>query len=362
MRVWLTAFFLLLVGPALAQQITVPLNAIPVGNGPGVSGFKTVLGSGGASAKCIVDSVPPSFGACPLTVGTSAVTGGTTSTPLLNVGGVLSNGTRSGNTTSFATTSGTLISGNCVKFDASGNLIDNGAPCTSSRGANPGNLYVSKSGSDSNTCLGSSAGAACLTVTKAVNQAQTNYDLQGSTLTINIAAGTYAEQVQFNGPAVGSGTGQSYIILKGAGSGTTAINPSTNCGGGTTAVFVGYGARVGLGSIKLGSTCTGGVGLLVLSGSYAFPVDSDLNFSAATSALIDVTAGSTFDATYTGNFPVTISGGSVYAFLISTQSRVITGSGVTNVLTGTPAFSGAFVQSTYSSRAWGASGDRPSSL
>jgi hypothetical protein len=140
MRPWLhraaLAVSLLLAGPAMAQQVTVPLNAIPVGKGPGFTGFKTVLGSAGSGAKCLIDTTPPTFGTCPttpsgsLTVGTSAISGGTTSTPLLNVGGVLANGTRSGNTTSYATTTGTLTSQDCVKFDASGNLAANGGPCT----------------------------------------------------------------------------------------------------------------------------------------------------------------------------------------------------------------------------------------
>lgn len=38
-------------------------------------------------------------------------------------------GTRSGNTTTFATTTGTLTSGNCAKFDASGNIVDAATTC-----------------------------------------------------------------------------------------------------------------------------------------------------------------------------------------------------------------------------------------
>lgn len=60
-------------------------------------------------------------------------TGATTFTanlPLIgNTTGAIAQGTRSGNTTSFATTSGTLTSGNCVQFDASGNIVDSGAAC-----------------------------------------------------------------------------------------------------------------------------------------------------------------------------------------------------------------------------------------
>ncbi len=46
-------------------------------------------------------------------------------------------GARSGNTTTFATSSGTLTSGNCAKFDASGNIVDNGTICGSGSNAVP---------------------------------------------------------------------------------------------------------------------------------------------------------------------------------------------------------------------------------
>lgn len=44
--------------------------------------------------------------------------------------GAPATGTASGGTNVFATTSGTLGSGNCAQFDASGNVIDSGAPCS----------------------------------------------------------------------------------------------------------------------------------------------------------------------------------------------------------------------------------------
>lgn len=43
-------------------------------------------------------------------------------------------GSRTGNTTTFATATGPLVSGNCAKFDASGNIVDNGAACGSTPG------------------------------------------------------------------------------------------------------------------------------------------------------------------------------------------------------------------------------------
>lgn len=41
-------------------------------------------------------------------------------------------GTRSGNTSIYANTSGTLTNNHCVKIDANGNLVDSGGPCSSS--------------------------------------------------------------------------------------------------------------------------------------------------------------------------------------------------------------------------------------
>ncbi len=65
----------------------------------------------------------------------AAPSGATANLPLFNNGsGGFTNGTRSGNTTVVATTTGSLTNGNCVKIDASGNLIDAGAVCGGSGG------------------------------------------------------------------------------------------------------------------------------------------------------------------------------------------------------------------------------------
>ena len=56
-----------------------------------------------------------------LTANLPVIGGGSGSTPTV--------GTRSGNTTKFATMSGSVTSGNCVKVDASGNLVDFGGAC-----------------------------------------------------------------------------------------------------------------------------------------------------------------------------------------------------------------------------------------
>lgn len=63
--------------------------------------------------------------------GGTGVASFTANLPILGNGaGNLIQGTRSGNTTQFATSTGTLTNGNCVKFDANGNLADAGFACS----------------------------------------------------------------------------------------------------------------------------------------------------------------------------------------------------------------------------------------
>lgn len=107
------AAFFIACSPALAQWQT-PDHSVPLGRGagtgfkfatPGTSGYPLV--SNGASSD-------PSFGA----IGSAALPSPFTM------------GTASGNTSKFATTTGTLTDGHCAKWDASGNVIDAGAACS----------------------------------------------------------------------------------------------------------------------------------------------------------------------------------------------------------------------------------------
>lgn len=68
-----------------------------------------------------------------LTANLPVVGGGAGSAPTV--------GTRSGNTTKFVSTTGTLNSGNCAQWDASGNLIDSGGVCGGGSGAPTGAKY-----------------------------------------------------------------------------------------------------------------------------------------------------------------------------------------------------------------------------
>lgn len=108
---------------ALSSSGTLPVNGFLLGGGAG--GLPTgtqltglVKGNGAsAPAAAVVGS------------DYAAATTGAANTPLFNNGtGGFTNGTRSGNTTTVGTTSGTLTSGNVAQFDASGNIVAGAGP------------------------------------------------------------------------------------------------------------------------------------------------------------------------------------------------------------------------------------------
>lgn len=122
--------------------------------GTTLSGLATanngILATGGTGIPAIVATLPcanhpaltgdisNSAGSCAETLATVTVpkggTGQTTFTanlPLIGNGtSAIAQGTRSGNTTVFATSTGTLTTNDCVKIDASGNFVDAGGTCT----------------------------------------------------------------------------------------------------------------------------------------------------------------------------------------------------------------------------------------
>jgi hypothetical protein len=132
MKKYIAALALLLglVGPALAQW-QVPDHAVPIGRGPGVTGFKNAApGTAGVPLVSQGAAADPFFGTVTVPGGGTGATTFTSNLPLIGNGtGAIAQGTRSGNTTTFATSSGALTSNNCVKIDASGNFVDAGSAC-----------------------------------------------------------------------------------------------------------------------------------------------------------------------------------------------------------------------------------------
>ncbi len=105
-------------GTAGINQLTGDVTAGP-GNGAQAG---TVVSAGGKALT---------LGGAFSTAAALAIGAGTTGSPAYWSDSThIDAGTRSGNTTKFATTSGTLTSGHCVQWDASGNATDAGAACS----------------------------------------------------------------------------------------------------------------------------------------------------------------------------------------------------------------------------------------
>lgn len=131
------AFLLCLALPAAANQ------RLPEWTYDDVAQTLTFLDSSGSPV--VLGTVNPSTHSIGLQVGAGGTAtvpfGGTGQTsftanlPLIGAGAAaIAQGTRSGNTTTFATASGALTSGHCVSLDGSGNFVDAGGACTTGGG------------------------------------------------------------------------------------------------------------------------------------------------------------------------------------------------------------------------------------
>jgi len=99
----------------------------------------TVTGSPVTSSGTLAVAAAGNSGGIPyFSSATTMVSSGalTLNTPVLGggAGGAPTSGTRSGNTTAFATTAGALTNTHCVSIDANGNFVDNGSACGTSSG------------------------------------------------------------------------------------------------------------------------------------------------------------------------------------------------------------------------------------
>lgn len=138
---------------ALTSSAALTQNALVVGGGAGAT--PTALGSLGTSTTLLHGNAAgtPTFGAVSLAAdvtGTLPASNGgtgaasfTANAPLIGNGSSpIAVGSRSGNTTTFATTSGGLTSGNCAKFDANGNIVDNGSTCGAGGGGSGASVKI----------------------------------------------------------------------------------------------------------------------------------------------------------------------------------------------------------------------------
>lgn len=186
--------------------------------------------------------------------------------------------------------------------------------------------YVRTDGNDSNTGLANTAGGAFLTWQKAWDTV-VGLDQNANTVTIQVGDGTYTAGISTTvtptGPVVingNSGTPANVVL-----STTSASGISLNCA-----------ARVTVQNFKV-QTTTGGHGLLALAGSQ-ITVGAGMNFgSCAYSHIHAANGGYIFCAS-----SYTVSGGANYHMQGQMNGKFEYAS-LTITLSGTPAFSGAFV-------------------
>jgi hypothetical protein len=196
--------------------------------------------------------------------------------------------------------------------------------------------YVRSDGSDGNNGLANTSGGAFLTIQKAIDTAAA-LDISVYNVTINVADATYTGAVMVAGPWVGSGT----VTLQG--NTTTPGNVViTTAVAGAAALSVQSGGRLSVAGFKLVSSGAGSTAGLKSSGS-AILVTGAMDFGAANRQM--QAAGSGI-ITFGGGITYNISAGAVTHIFCSSGGNVVI-EGCTITTTGTVAFSGAFVTSSF---------------
>lgn len=193
-------------------------------------------------------------------------------------------------------------------------------------------FFVRTDGSDSNNGLTNTSGGAFLTVQKAINVVAA-LDISTFNVTIQVADGTYTGTCIVNGPWVGSGT----VTI--TGNATTPSNVVLQ----TTASANGViqctnGGRITVTNFKV--TATGAVGLGLFADTKGSITFGGIEFGACPNYQMDVRGGAKI--TYIGTGNLAISGGAQYHALVESGSNINI-AGPTVTITGTPAFSAAFV-------------------
>lgn len=187
--------------------------------------------------------------------------------------------------------------------------------------------YVRTDGNDSNNGLANNSGGAFLTVQKAVDVISGALDINIYNVTIQISDGTYTTAISLK-PYVGSG------MVTITGNATTPANVVISTTS-NNAISLSSASSWTLSNFKI-QTTTLGVGI---DCSYGGKISiSGINFGACASAHIRALWDG--KVSITGNY--TISGGSAAHFDIQGGGSV-TMYGVTVTVSGTPAFSAAFV-------------------
>lgn len=198
--------------------------------------------------------------------------------------------------------------------------------------------YVRADGSDSNTGLVNNAGGAFLTIQKAVDVIYATLDLGGFNVTINVAAGTYTGATVFTGRATGQTKNSVISIVGDTGTPSNVVISTT----GADAFTISSGAAVTISGVKVQTTTSGNC----FTTQYAsFLTLASFEVGACAGYQISTSYGS---FTFITSQSYTISGGATAHYYTVLNSEMLSISN-TITLTGTPAFSLAFLVGAVSS-------------
>ena len=167
-------------------------------------------------------------------------------------------------------------------------------------------IYVSTTGSDTNNGL--TSGTPFLTIQHAVNVALQNYDLNGFTLTIQLADGTYSTNTSLSYPPIGNGQ----IVIQGNAATPTNVVISTAS---TDCFTISGAARVFLKNMRL-QTSTSGNGINANGGAQVTFSGIDF-FNIATN---HINAYNCANIAAVGNYTIS---GSALAHMQAQQNGVI---------------------------------------
>jgi hypothetical protein len=206
------------------------------------------------------------------------------------------------------------------------------------------NLYVSPTGSDANNGL--SAGAPFQTLQHAWNVLESGYDVNGQSVNINMADGTYTSGVNVGGKLVGQQSmlsgGGNVPNVRFLGDTSTPANCIINVGTGNCFNVSGGGlVRIdGMTLIASSTSSLQGLALFSFNNGYIY-VGASVVFGACGNGHMTCTGQAVIAAvnnyTISGGAPTHASSGACSLILIGT---------VTVTLTGTPAFSTCFAIAT----------------
>lgn len=296
-------------GSVTSVGFTVPSAIFGISGSPittsGTLGL-TVTGTSGGIPYFSSTSALTSSGA--LTANLPVVGGGAGAAPV--------SGTRTGNTTQFASATGSFPSGNCAKWDASGNIIDAGAVC----GTGTVTSVAVSGGIDTASGSSITTTGTLLSVHLVNAQTGTTYtylDSDRAKLVTHTNGSSIAGTLPQAGAASSFISGW-YMDAQNRGAGTLTITPTTSTidGSASLALTTGQGVRIfsdgtnyftmrgretnngTVTSVTCGTGMTGGA--ITASGTCANDVATSSNFYSATaSKMLDASVIYTSEVTVT---------------------------------------------------------------